>query len=222
MSDFLNPYQFIPTTGTINGNRLRTQLSEIASDASTCRARHDLWQADTKSGRVICRLHLDTPTVVGAAQEEDPGIVSKRVLPYRRNRQPAVPGSSLRGMVASLAEALSQSSLRVLEDRQLVVTERLRGGATRPVRAGSVHEYFRAVDPDLLPWKTPDRSHVTPAEMLFGVVDERGDDDSAEGSTTYQGKVSPSRNRTCKVSPSSNRSRPAGLFRRCLPRHCCA
>lgn len=167
MSDFLNPYQFIPTTGTINGNRLRTQFSEITSGASTCRARHDLWQADTKSGRVICRLHLDTPTVVGAAQEED-GIVSKRVLPYRRNGQPAVPGSSLRGMVASLAEALSQSSLRVLEDRQLVVTERLRGGATRPVQAGSVHEYFRPIDRDLLPWKTSKPSNPGGAALRRG------------------------------------------------------
>lgn len=121
--------------------------------------------------------------MVDCKQVEDRGAPSKRVVSYLRNNQPAIPGSSLHGMVSSLAEALSQSSLRVLEDRDLVVIEQLYWGATRPLRAGSVYEYFRAIDPDLLPWKTPDRSHLTPAEILFGVVDERGDDDSGDVST---------------------------------------
>lgn len=177
MSEFLNPYQFIPVTGKINEARPRIPATDIASGSTTQPARHDLWQPDMQSGRIVCRLHLDTPIVVGCEQLEDRGTPSKRVVPYRRNDQPAIPGSSLRGMVSSLAEALSQSSLRVLEDRDLVV--RLAAQRRIPLAAGAVHEYFRAIDPDLVPWKAPNplpRNLLTPAELLFGVVDERGDD----------------------------------------------
>lgn len=185
MSEFLNPYQFIPVTGKCNGQKLRVRAIDVANGSTTHPARHDLWQPDKQSGRIICRLHLDTPIVVGGEQVEDRGTPSKRVKPYLRNGQPAIPGSSLRGMVSSLAEALSQSSLRVLEDRALVVSKRLGAQQSIPLAAGTVHKYFRAIDPDLVPWKTPNplyRSHLTPAELLFGVVDERGDDsdDSAD------------------------------------------
>lgn len=176
MSEFLNPYQFIPVTGTINGEARRIRATDIASGLTTHPARHDLWQPEMRSGRIICRVHLDTPIVVGGEQVDKPRT---RVRPYCRNDQPAIPASSLRGMVSSLAEALSQSSLRVLEDRDLVVSKRLGSQRTIPLAAGAVHEYFRAIDPDLVPWKTPNPPHrdlLTPAELLFGVVDERGDD----------------------------------------------
>jgi hypothetical protein len=186
VSEFLNPYQFIRVTGAINGDNAKHRIlaKTLADGTTTCPARHDLWQSRSRSGRIICRLHLDTPTVVGAEQVDEPGTLSKRVMPYLRNGQPAVPGSSLRGMVGSLAEALSQSSLRVLENRELVVSRRF--------TAGKVHDYFGAIDRDLVPWKSrgprvahssdrAGREFLTPAELLFGVVDEREgkDDDDA-------------------------------------------
>lgn len=115
MTDFYNPYQFIPVTGRIDGQpSARLPYTDIGTDS--CHCRHDLWVAGAHSGRIVCRLTLETPTVVGANQEGDENT-SKLVTPYRRDGQPAIPGSSLRGMVGSVLETLSQSALRVLENR---------------------------------------------------------------------------------------------------------
>lgn len=118
--DFHAPYNFIPVTGQIDGSPTPKQAFDAIQQGRTA-IRHDLWLPGQYSGRVLCRLHLDTPTVVGAAQKEDAGQASKRVEPYCRNGQPAIPGNSLRGMVSTIAEALSQSALRVLEDKNYSV-----------------------------------------------------------------------------------------------------
>lgn len=117
MNEFYNPYNFIPVTGRIGNEPSARTPYETVKDGGHPNVRHDLWAQGTRSGRVVCRLTLETPTVVGAAQVEEPGFESKRVLPYLRDGQPAIPGSSLRGMIGSMAETLSQSALRVLQSR---------------------------------------------------------------------------------------------------------
>lgn len=120
MTEFHHPYNFIPVTGKIDGEaRAQTGYGHVKNGGTN--ARHDLWEAGTYSGRVVCRLRLETPTVVGSEQIEESGYASKRVKPYRRNNRPAIPANSLRGMIGSVAEALSQSALRVLEDRHYSV-----------------------------------------------------------------------------------------------------
>jgi hypothetical protein len=126
---FHHPYNFIPVTGKLNGQTISKPKYDQVKEGRTA-ARHDLWLKDCYSGRVVCRLHLDTPTVVGAKQEED-DHPSKLVTPYRRNDQLAIPGNSLRGMIGSIAETLSQSSLRVLEDRLYSIREPV-GKGDRP------------------------------------------------------------------------------------------
>lgn len=123
MSTFYLPYQFVPVTGKVNGEHTPV---ESWDDAISNQARHDLWRNGTCSGRIICRLHLATPTFVGNGHFPD-GNPNKNlrgptyIEPYERNGDYAIPANSLRGMVASLAEALSQSALRVLEKRHYSV-----------------------------------------------------------------------------------------------------
>lgn len=169
MPEFHHPYNFIPVTGKING-RSTSKTDYTAVKQGETAARHDLWQTETFSGRIICRLHLDTPTVVGAEQIEEDGFKSKRVSPYRRNGQPAIPANSLRGMIGSIAETLSQSALRVLENEEYRVSYYDRELETRVKKkhAGHTHDYF---DEHLRPWNA-DRHALTPAELLFGVVDD--------------------------------------------------
>ncbi|MGH8490900.1 MAG: TIGR03986 family type III CRISPR-associated RAMP protein [Gammaproteobacteria bacterium] len=152
MPEFHHPYNFIPVTGKING-RSTSKTDYGAVKQGETAARHDLWQTETFSGRIICRLHLDTPTVVGAEQIEEDGFKSKRVSPYRRNGQPAIPANSLRGMIGAIAETLSQSSLRVIEDRPYSVREPISQGRSAMgillKSTGPDHEF------DLLPLTIP-------------------------------------------------------------------
>jgi len=134
MPEFHNPYHFVPATGRVQrdgqNRAVETEdYADIKDGRSAHSARHDRWVPDTHSGRLVCRLELERPTLVGAAQTppaDDHANGAKQVEPYlttwrdpqgQDHTWPGLPGSSLRGMVGAVAEAISQSSLRVLEDR---------------------------------------------------------------------------------------------------------
>ncbi|WP_446009352.1 RAMP superfamily CRISPR-associated protein [Candidatus Electrothrix sp.] len=180
MKEFYLPYNFIPVTGIIkknqdDGQRLRAtydydtgcEQQEIteqgASSSAKIQARHDLWQTGRHSGKFTCRLCTISPTVVGNehhsneytdrhSNEQTPDHPTV-VCQYTWNDQPAIPANSLRGMIASLAETLSQSALRVLHP--------------------DLHPAFANIDADLPPWneERAQNSGLTPAELLFGVVE---------------------------------------------------
>lgn len=187
---FYNPYQFIPVTGTVNGGKPRAAIDPILRGQSTTHpwARHDLWHSDGLSGRILCSLYLATPTAVGAEQVKEDGNIAKLVRPYRWHGQPAIPGNSLKGLVGSVAEALSQSTLRVLESWQWPrakktheyrVTDPDGDPRGKKVRLQtSLHDIFARIDRDLVPWIRGEermgrnRTQLTPAELLFGVVEE--------------------------------------------------
>lgn len=280
---FYLPYQFLPATGCIDSARVTTTpwqqvRAGTAADGEPLPIRHDLWLEGTWSGRLWCRLTLETDTFVGdrhatvrdADGNPDPANL---ILPYLRHDDRAIPGNSLRGMIASVAEAISQSALRVLEDRyysvRKVVSEALQHEGTlnqvgpdwfvtlengevilvaagvmerfsrlwversikgemdskvpvsvkehlpnvthnaapdrwRPPSGSPVycrignnprliteisfsmiwrqeipktaHQFFAAISTDLLPWGTEQRTGLTPAEALFGVVEDEKQD----------------------------------------------
>lgn len=119
MSSFISPYQFIDVTGRVNGG----ERADLDYDAIKGRresfVRHDLWHKDGNSGRLICRLTLETPTFVGNEQikpEDFQAKTAKQVQSLRLDGRIALPATSLRGMIAATAEALSQSALRILDN----------------------------------------------------------------------------------------------------------
>ncbi len=114
MGKFYNPYQFIPVTGKINGEDSPTLAYK---DLQQSHCRHDYWLKDHYSGRLICEIETITPTVVGNQHETvtDQNKAETKVQPYKDiNGELALPANSLRGMISSITESLSQSSLRVL------------------------------------------------------------------------------------------------------------
>ena len=64
MPEFHHPYNFIPVTGKVNGESTPKVLYEKIAEGYEG-IRHDLWQQDTFSGRIVARVHLMTPTMVG-------------------------------------------------------------------------------------------------------------------------------------------------------------
>ena len=116
MSEFYVPYQFVPATA---GVKETTSFEKVKK--GEINARHDKWVENTLSGRIVCRLTLETPTFVGAKQKRNSDKEAAVVEPYLRNGKRAIPANSLRGMISSIAETLSQSSLRVLNDHHYSV-----------------------------------------------------------------------------------------------------
>lgn len=123
---FHNPYHFVPVT---NDPRKDTwQPRDVFIDGSNdlghwSHKRYVDKDRDNKPvhhGRIVCRLTTKTPIFIGAKRTRDgsddaPGAVA----PFELDGKPAIPATSLRGMISSIAEAASNSALRVLEDKTI-------------------------------------------------------------------------------------------------------
>jgi RAMP superfamily len=189
---FHNPYHFVPTPSQ-NGPGL------VPRDATQWPAhlRHDRFVLQTKvdgiteavfSGRLVCRAIVQELLAVGAKQSEGQkpsrrganDAAPREVQLFRLGDKFALPGSSLRGMLAALAEAGSNSTLRILTDHELSLKPN--GGAPTTPR-GTVHDFFRKRNTNLVPLTSGDgRTHLTVAEQLFGCVEQMGHD-AAKGQT---------------------------------------
>ena len=172
MNRFYAPYNFIPATGTVNDKP--TPLCAVADwPAQAKAARHDVWQEGCYSGNFLCRVTTESPMGVGAEQKPRGGkdrAALRQVTLYQRNGLPAIPASSLRGVVGSVLEAMSQSALRVLDKRDDMTRSEGLHTPKIPVR-GSVFASLTSIAPHLVPFDSA-RSGLTPAECLLGVVSE--------------------------------------------------
>lgn len=115
---FRNPYHFVPVEENINDT-----IEDISADQEITadKLKHvsfDRYHEGTFSGRFVCRIETIGPVILGGEQTSDPnGSGYTRVLPFERNGKPAFPASSIRGCISSVAEAASNSALRVLENK---------------------------------------------------------------------------------------------------------
>lgn len=148
MSEFLNTYHFVPVVeGGENGEQnaclgpthplaqVRKALKRHQGRASEEEQipaggwgnfSHARWHEGHLSGRITCTLTAEDPLVIGAKQDkpkEDNGTQCTRVEPYKIDDQPAIPATTLKGMLSALVEAASNSAMRVLEDRALSVRQ---------------------------------------------------------------------------------------------------
>ena len=111
---FHNPYHFIPLKEPDTKTWLPKELLDQDSHHSHAyyRNKTDIG-APLYNGRIICRLEAETPFFIGSENDDDqPATIEN----YRLNGQLAIPATSLRGMISSLAEAASNSSMRVLHN----------------------------------------------------------------------------------------------------------
>ena len=202
MSGFYPPYQFIPVTGTIDGDRdaHRFDYADIAAGACdrAPTVRHDLWHKDGLSGRLICAAHLDTPTLVGGVHKPQVGNRPVQVPQYEWRGKPALPANSLRGMISSVAEALSQSALRVLSRKRwgyLVDADSGEPpdqyGKVKKTMQLTLSQHLDKIDGDLKPWNEDRRKHgqVTPAELLFGIVEVNEKGESRDSAGNLAGRL---------------------------------
>lgn len=118
-TEFWNPYHFIPLE---NADALGKR-----TDASTFREKrngehlefgHAKYHSGRLSGRIVCKLTVETPLVLGGRQIRENEKTYALVEPYRFRGRPAIPGTSLRGLISSIVEAASGSAMRVLANQR--------------------------------------------------------------------------------------------------------
>ena len=101
-----NPYHFVP----VFERTAAQKADDLPLDQLACspRVTHDRYAPNTYSGQVECRVTARTAMFVGNQKTGD------QVTGYTVGDRPAIPASSLRGMISHIAEAASESALRVL------------------------------------------------------------------------------------------------------------
>ena len=119
--EFLNPYHFVPVEKSAIAEDWRTNAGafrEKGPDAGDSHASYAPASGSEPrwSGRIICRLITETPMVIGGEQKKRTGENYTQVQPFLFNGKPAIPATTLKGLVSSIAEAASGSALRVLHD----------------------------------------------------------------------------------------------------------
>ena len=113
---FHYPKHFIPVKKASMKRISRKEFEERSLHSLT----HARYLDACYSGEIICRLTTETPAFVGGNQEQAPDKNNyNKAEHFMLNGKPAIPGSTLRGMISSLAEAASNSAMRVLDNRSL-------------------------------------------------------------------------------------------------------
>ena len=122
---FHHPYHFSPVRKV---NPAQTIAVEDFLSAGALAVTHDRYVPGRHTGRLLCRITTIDPVVVGKKTDPKPSAQNPgTVLPFELSDRPAIPASSLRGLISSLAEAASNSALRALEDQRIYSYRNLMG-----------------------------------------------------------------------------------------------
>lgn len=110
--EFHNPYHFVPVKAREDFlHDVKVPDTHKVDWGDHSHATYS--KNETYSGRLICRLDTVSPVVIGAEQKE--GTEPKEIKPFELDNEPAIPASTLRGLLSGIAEAASNSALRVLD-----------------------------------------------------------------------------------------------------------
>lgn len=118
---FHNPYHFVPVTRPDTSAWLKAEdFSNDYKGHHTHACYYDrIGDKQVYNGRIICRLETKTPFFTGGRRI--PGTDPQEICPFMLEGEPAIPATSLRGLLSSIVEAVSCSSLRALDDTLLSV-----------------------------------------------------------------------------------------------------
>ncbi|MDH3349400.1 MAG: TIGR03986 family CRISPR-associated RAMP protein [Desulfobulbaceae bacterium] len=116
---FHNPYHFVPTNKPGAESLEKKWLSKDQFENNEHNGTHDRYHPQTHSGRIVCKLTTKSPIFVGAKRRDGDAGHPAEADHFELGSQPAIPATSLRGVISSIAEAASGSALRVLENSSL-------------------------------------------------------------------------------------------------------
>ncbi|HID99175.1 MAG TPA: hypothetical protein EYP59_02655 [Thiotrichaceae bacterium] len=190
-NQFCNPYHFVPAVPIEETSEQYQRWLSVKENfkkrKEDYRYDHSRYYADSKtcySGRIICKLTAETPFFVGASntREADKNQhFSTIVVPFELDGKPAIPASTLRGLLSSIVEAASNSALRVLNNERYSLKK-------YPHAGGDTYDFFKRIDPELIPFHKG-RECLSPAELLFGFVQKDEDDKNSKAGLALAGRV---------------------------------
>ncbi|QMV16211.1 TIGR03986 family type III CRISPR-associated RAMP protein [Vibrio spartinae] len=177
MSDqFYNPYHFIPFAGTAKENPTTDKAYQEIANGEGEHITHDRWEKNTLSGAIYVALTNKSDLIVGGDRQGDE---QNRYVEFYRShpagrldtpRQLGIPGNSLRGMIASTAEIISDSAMRVLGDEYYSV----RQDVSSPMQAIGIYRKLiidnkecHYIEPVALPPVKIDRNSFSVQKVAF-------------------------------------------------------
>src|ERR1017187_5838377 len=104
MNEFYLPYHFVPV---VKGERVGDLPLKDFDAGASVEVRHDRYAPGTKSGTITCTVEAVSPIFIGHEKRKDESGV---VEGFKLDKRPALPASSLRGLIGSMAEAASNSA----------------------------------------------------------------------------------------------------------------
>ncbi|MCP4702800.1 MAG: TIGR03986 family CRISPR-associated RAMP protein [Gammaproteobacteria bacterium] len=111
------PYNFVPLSAWIFKPAWGHQVS------------HDLPFSDGICGILTLKIHTHTPLLVGGRQQEASEKAPGEVHFYQTpEKQYAIPGSSIKGMIRNVLEIAAFGKMRKVDDRALSVRDLTKGG----------------------------------------------------------------------------------------------
>ncbi len=149
---FVNPYNFV-----------RVARSKTKEERGPLAHTHERFHRDCLTGRIECGLRLLTPSFIPDPEEtiEAQGDSPKEMRFNRVNGAPCLPATSIKGMVRSILETVSNSCFSVLDASRL------------SYRDGRDRNKYNNSPADLLPdFLRPcsDLDSLCPACRIFGMV----------------------------------------------------
>lgn len=110
--DFHNPYHFVPNLPPDTQSWLKLEeFGENMHDSHALYRNRDDHGNEILHGRIRCELTTTTPIFIGGERR---GGTPEKIDHYLLNEEIAIPATSLRGIISSLAESASNSAMRVL------------------------------------------------------------------------------------------------------------
>lgn len=189
---FHNPYHFVPALEG-NGPQGITRNDFQANAPSASHLTHDRWVKGLLSGRILCRLITVSPLVIGGQQNKSSADTPNRynqIYPFIIGGKPAIPASSLRGMIAALSEAASNSALRVLGFQAKPADEKILGKKPWLNYSPFPGPFFEAINKELLPLGSgATRDQISIAEQLFGFVSASTEKTDPSHGMAFAGRV---------------------------------
>lgn len=154
----MNPYNFVPFGPAAPRQPLKTYT-------------HEKFDVDSFSGTLTCRLRTLTQFFIAGTQERPVKNQHQELSLLREGDDPIIPGSSLKGAIRHLAEAISGSCLTLPNDRRM---RSLRNDKLEYYEMGRSHVY--PLPPDFSPCGMeqeriePKKRTACPACRLFGYL----------------------------------------------------
>ncbi|HID69069.1 MAG TPA: TIGR03986 family CRISPR-associated RAMP protein [Desulfobacterales bacterium] len=163
---FHNPYHFIPTPKPMIESWLaKEDFDETMHDSHALYRDVDENEEPLYHGKISCTLTTETPVFVGGKHDPRNDTEPQQVDHYTENGEIAIPATTLRGLLSSLSEAASNSSMRVLDDGMMSYRQPVGSGSLSAIGMVVIRDGKKFIYPLALPIfgerdKLPQEYHI--------------------------------------------------------------